>query len=118
MGRPRIVGTSIEEQREYKREYMRKWCAEHKEYLSEYRKRRRLEHPEKFKEYYETHKDKIYESNTKWRKSHSKQFTKLVSEARKRKVEKLRSQGCTNAWCVVNRGDEPKFKKVGEYHAQ
>lgn len=108
------TGNTPEEQRQYKREYMRKWNAEHREHLSEYRKKDRLEHPEKYKAYYEKNKDRIYKTNTKWRKNHSKEFTKLVANARKRRVERLRAQGCTNPWMVVVNGAEPKFKSKGE----
>lgn len=107
------TGNTPEEQRQYKREYMRKWCAEHREHLSEYKKKRRLEHPEIYKQYYEKNKEKIYESNSKWRKNHKKEFAELVAKARKARVECLRAQGCTNAWMVVSQGAEPKFEKGG-----
>ena len=42
----------------------------------------------------------------------------LVLEAKRRKAEKLRAQGCTNPWMVITWGHEPKFKKVGEYNAK
>lgn len=108
------MAKTLEEQRQWKREYMRKWTAKNKEHLKEYRRKQKEEHPEKYKEYYQNHKEQIYAYNTKWRKNHKKQFTKLVSDARRRRVERLREQGCINAWSVVTKGDEPKFKNEVE----
>lgn len=106
---------TLEEEKQKKKEYNHKYYIEHKERYKEYHKKyynkRKNENPNYFKEYYEKNKEKIYEYNSKWRKNNSKQFAQLVHNARKRRVERLREQGCTNAWMVVTRGDKPKFKR-------
>lgn len=56
-------------------------------------------------------KDQVYKMNRDWAKRNNKRFSRLCQESRKRRVERLRQQGVTNAWCVVTRGDLPKYKE-------
>lgn len=77
--------------------------------MNKYIEKFRETHPNYAKEYYEKNKDKIYEQQTKYRKANSKKVSKLAQDSRKRRVEKLKEQGCTNPWYVVLKGAEPKF---------
>ena len=61
------------------------------------------------KEYYQKNKEKEYEKQREWQTKNSKQFSRLVQDSRRRRVEKLRAEGCTNAWNVVLKGAEPKY---------
>jgi hypothetical protein len=87
-----------EEHREQFREYNRKWCEKNKDKVKEYQRK-----------HYQKNKDSLYENNRKWQKENSKRFSKLCSDSRKRRVEKLRSEGVKNAWAVVIRGAKPKY---------
>lgn len=71
-----------------------------KEQLKEYRK-----------EYYQQNKKKEYEKQREWQTKNSKKFSKLVQDSRRRRVERLRTEGCKNAWNVVINGVEPKYYK-------
>lgn len=80
-----------------------------------YQRRYNEAHPEKIKEiqhnYYLRHKEEILESNKKWRQKNRKKASELAQKYRKERVERLRAEGCTNAWSVVVSGKEPKYKK-------
>lgn len=96
--------------KEERKEYNKKYYEENKDKRNVYIKNFKEKNPGYSKEYYEKHKDKIYEYQVKYRKKNSKKFAQLVLESKKRKVEQLRSQGCKNAWMVVNFNREPKYK--------
>ena len=81
----------------------------------EYQKRYNEAHPEKVKEmhhnYYLRHKEEILEGNKRWRRNNRKKASELAQKYRKERVERLRAEGCTNAWSVVVGGKEPKYKR-------
>lgn len=99
-----------------KAEYMREYWKNNKEKINKQRKEYYEKNKEKIKEqkhnYYIRHKENCRESNREWIKNNRRKFYELCLKSRKKRVENLRAQGCTNAWRVVNNGDEPKFKKV------
>lgn len=98
------------------KEYMRRYYQEHKDELREKKKQKRLENPEEWrgkqKEHYRKNKDSYYKSQKKWIAKNKKKFADLCHESRRRRVERLRAEGVTNAWCVVTRGDNPKYKEI------
>lgn len=97
------------------KEYRKRYYQSHKEELNENIKRFMKEHPEWSKEYYQKNKEKMNEYTKKWinkSEENKKRFSKSCAESRKRRVAKLREQGCTNAWCVVQYKAEPKYKEV------
>ena len=90
--------------------YMKEYYKKNKKKLDEYTKEWRRNHPEEVKQYWKDNKEKLYQQNRKWQKANSKRFSQLCCESRRRRVEKLKAQGITNAWAVIN-GAEPKYKK-------
>ena len=82
---------------EKQKEYNKKWNEKNKEKVRESKHN-----------YYLKNKDKIEAMNKKWRKENKKRWIQLLSGCRKRRVERLRSEGIINAWGVVNKGEEPK----------
>lgn len=92
-----------------KKEYNKKYYKEHKEELNAYKKEWYKDNPEWAKEYYKRNKDKIYEYQRKWQKKNKEKFSKLCGDSRKRRVERLREEGCINPWNVINKGAEPKY---------
>lgn len=96
------------------KEYMRKYYQEHKEEMKEYKKKWLEKNPDYPKEYWQKNKDKLYEGQRKYQKENKKRFTELCNASRKRRVERLKAEGCINAWSVVSAGAEPKYKKIGE----
>lgn len=101
---------------EKRNEYMRKYYQLNKDKIREQRKQKRHEDPEKYRkqrrEYYAKHKDAMYKSQRKWATNNKKHFSKLCQESRRRRVEKLRSEGVTNAWSVAVLGHLPKYKEL------
>lgn len=93
------------------REYMKKYYQDHKEQMLEYTKNWYNSEKGKQwkKEYWQKNKEKLYEQQRKYQKKNSKRFSQLCQESRRRRVERLRAEGCINAWAVVN-GAEPKYK--------
>ena len=84
-----------------------------KEYMREYRKKNREKMNEYARKYYEEHKEEIGEKN---KKHHAKfienhNWSEYCSNVRKKRVERLREEGCINAWSVVTKGDKPKYKE-------
>ena len=73
--------------------------------VEQIKKRKKAQH-----EYYLRTKDRFVERGKKWRENNRDKFISSISESRRRRVEALREQGCTNAWRVVNEGMKPKFK--------
>lgn len=107
---------------ETQREYMREWRKNNKEKVNKYMRDYLSRHPDKKEEkkeyqrkYYEEHKDLWKgrvnkEAFNRFKKTHD--WTKYCAEARRRRVERLRKEGCTNAWSVVTKkGVEPKYKE-------
>lgn len=63
------------------------------------------------KKYYELNKEELALKNKKWREEHKEEFKKMCKESRKRRVERLRAEGVSNAWSVVLYGVEKKYDK-------
>ena len=93
-----------------RKEYNRRYYQEHKEKFNESTKKWYSEHPEKRKEYYEKNKEKIKLQNKRWQEKNKKRFIELCNKSRTKRVARLREQGCSNPWSVVNNGQEPKYK--------
>ena len=93
-----------------KQEYMRKYYYEHKEQFKNYNKIFLEKNPDYKKEYYQKNKERIYELQTKYRKKNSKKISEQCHQSRKRRVERLKAEGCINAWSVVVHQKEPKYK--------
>ena len=93
------------------REYMKKYYQEHKEEFAKRSKEYYEKNPDYKKKYYEQHKQQISENNRKWREKNRDKFSKLCAESRRRRVEKLKEEGCKNPWNVVVNGAEKKFKE-------
>jgi nitrogen fixation/metabolism regulation signal transduction histidine kinase len=72
---------------------------------------RREKQKKYLQEYYQLNKERLDAKYNKWKKENKAKFIKSCCDSRKRRVERLREQGCTNAWSVVGRGVKPKFKK-------
>lgn len=118
-----------EERKEYKKEwvknnpdkmkkYRKKYYETHKEQFNEYQKRWNEKNKEKVKEmhhnYYLNNKEKFYEKHKEWSKKNKKRKVELVSQCRRRRVDRLRAEGCTNAWSVVIKGAKPKYNEEVE----
>lgn len=105
-----------------KKLYMKEWRKRNKDRIKEYVRKYNENNPEKKKEYarkyYEKNKDKWKErqengeSMKRFKEKHD--WVKYCSEARKRRVEKLRNEGCINAWSVVSGSAKPKYKEGSE----
>lgn len=65
-----------------------------------------------YQDYYKNNKDKYLENAQKWQKNNKDKYLKSIQKSRRKRVEKLREQGITNAWNVVLYGKEPKYKVV------
>lgn len=67
---------------------------------------------EKRKKYYLEHKDYFRQKQKKYRQTPEgkKENVLSVTKSRKKRVEKLRKEGCINAWSVVNNGKPKKYK--------
>jgi glycerophosphoryl diester phosphodiesterase len=108
------------------REYYKKYRAEHKEqykeysrtsyekYKEAYRERSKKwykEHPNYRHDYYMQNKDKAKASMQNWRANNKKRWTELCNNNRKKRVDRLKAQGCVNVWAVINGGAEPIFSQ-------
>lgn len=93
------------------KEYNKWYYEQNKERLNEKTKQWYKDNPERRKEYYRKNKDAFMRQSKKWRENHKEHWVKLCCDNRRKKVEKLRAMGCTNAWSVVN-GAEPKYKEI------
>lgn len=96
----------------YNKEYYQK----NKEQIREYSKKWRENNIEKCKEtqkkWYENNKEEIYKKQREYQKANKKRFSELCQNSRRRKVQKLREQGVTNAWAVAVKGEEPRYESV------
>ena len=114
------------ELKEYRKEWKRnnkdsvkrsnkKYYEAHKEQFKEYQKRWNEKNKEKVKEmhhnYYVRHKEEMLKQNKEWCRKNSAKKVEYVKMSRRRRVERLRSEGCTNAWGVVSTGATPKYKE-------
>lgn len=93
------------------KEYMKKYYQEHKEEMLENKKKWLEKNPDYTKEYWKKNKDKLYEQQRKYQKKNKKRFVELCNASRKRRVERLKEEGCTNPWAVVSAGKEPKYRE-------
>ena len=94
-----------------RQEYNKKYYAEHKEEMKENRRIWLENNPDWKSKYYEKNKENILEKNKKWQQENKKRFIELCQKSRRKRVEKLREEGCKNAWAVVANGATPKYKK-------
>ena len=83
----------LEKNKEYK--------IEHKDFYKEY-----------YKKYYQKHKKEMTENSKRWGENNKEKKYQIIQKSRRKRVEKLREQGITNAWNVVLYGKEPKYKVV------
>lgn len=104
--------------KEKQKEYMREYRKKNREKMNEYARKYYEQHPgikkEYARKYYQEHKEEIDEKN---KKHHAKfiethNWSEYCSNLRKRRVERLREEGCINAWSVVAKGDKPKYADV------
>lgn len=108
----------------YDKEYHKKYREEHKDKIKDYYKRYyqknkakidgkikqwNIDNPEFKKNYYQKNKEMLDAKNKEWRKNNSKRFTELCNNSRRRRVERLKAEGCTNPWAVVSKGEKPKY---------
>ena len=100
------------------KEMRKRYYEKHKEQFKEYQKRWNEKNPEKVKEmvhnYYMNNKEKYYQQHKEWCKNNRKRKSELVAKSRRKRVDRLRSEGCTNAWNVVIKGDKPKYNGVND----
>lgn len=96
----------------YKQEYYQK----NKDKFREWNKRWREQNPEKAKEishkYWVENKERLYQQQREYQKANKERFVELCNNSRRRRVEKLRAEGVTNAWAVVTKGDKPKYGNI------
>lgn len=96
--------------------YNKKYYETHKEQCKSYSKKWRENNLEYCKEYahkyWEENKEKLYRQQREYQKANKKRFSELCQNSRRRRVEKLRTNGVKNAWAVVIKGDEPKYESV------
>lgn len=99
-----------------RKEYNAKYYQEHKEQFREYRKKYYQEHKkeiiEKQKQWYQEHKKENQEYTKRWinkSEENKKRYLQSLYKSRRNRVERLREQGCKNAWEIVLRGAEPKY---------
>ena len=113
-----------EEKRKYMREYKKKnpekikamrkrYYEKHKEQQKEYQKKWNEKNKERLKEirhnYYLNHKEEMLKQNREWCRKNSAKKVEYVKLSRRRRVERLKAEGCINPWNVVSRGVKPKY---------
>ena len=70
-----------------------------------------MEYKERYEKYKENYiKARIKNDDKYFEETGIKPTTRRLNYKKKR-VEELRSKGCTNPWMVMNYGHEPKFKE-------
>ena len=73
-----------------------------------------------YKEYYKKHKEKMLESQKKWRENNKDKFYQSVYKVRKRKAERLKSEGVKFNWLsdkarkIRNEGKNEQTRKNDE----
>ena len=97
------------------KEQQKKWVEKNKDKIKEYRKKYYEEHIEKSKElneyrkkYAREHKEQAKQNIKKFQEKHD--WVKYCADRRRARVERLKAQGVTNAWMVVTKSVEPKYK--------
>lgn len=102
----------LEHKDKYK-EYNKKWYQSHKEERKEYNKKWRENNIERAREicreYLKKHPELNKKSYENFKATHN--WSEYCKEARKRRIERLKAQGITNPYAVIN-GAEPKYKEV------
>lgn len=97
-----------------RKEWRKKYYQQHKEQEKANNKKWYKDNIEKVKEnhhnYYIKNKEKLLENNKIWQENNKEKYIKSISQSRKKRVEKLREQGVSNAWDVVNFGKKSKYK--------
>lgn len=101
-----------EEMKQRAKEWREKNKDKAKEYSKKYREKHKEEIKQRTKEWRQNHKENWNEKMREYRKTHN--TTTLVLNSKKRRVEKMRAEGITNPWYVINRGAEPKYKEDDE----
>lgn len=108
-------------------EYHREYYAKHKEKIKEQRKKyyqnNKEMHLAKSKKWKDNNKEKVREYSREYMKQHPEigkkcsdnfkakhNWYEYCKEARKRRAERLKAQGITNPYAVIN-GAEPKYKE-------
>ena len=98
--------------REKLREYQRKYYQKNKERINELRK----DYTRKYqREYYQKHKIELNEKYKESRKKSNERFrlktnwSKYCYQKKKERIERLKAEGVTNPWSVVNNGADPKY---------
>jgi hypothetical protein len=92
-----------EKQKEKQKERMHNYYLNNKEKTKKYNR-----------EYYLAHKEELAKKNREYIKNHRDLFVKSIMESKKRRVERLRAEGVSNAWNVVNYGHPKKYDpKIG-----
>ena len=70
-----------------------------REYYKEYRKK-----------YYQEHKEYFKEKSREWRRKNPERNKELVKYHRDKRAAKLIEQGITNPWSVIIHGSKPKYE--------
>jgi exonuclease VII large subunit len=104
--------------REKQREYNRKYYEKNKERIQEQRRNYFAENEEQIKEwrrkYYQEHKEELDKKNREYIRTHKEAVIKSIMESKKRRAERLRQEGVSNPWSVINRGEPKKYyPKIG-----
>ena len=64
------------------------------------------------KKYYQEHKEKAKEYHKQWRENNREKWNELSARSRKRKAYKLIQEGVINPYTVINNKGEPKYEMV------
>lgn len=71
-----------------------------KEYYKQYRKK-----------YYQDHKEYFKEKTNEWRKNNPERKKELVKYHRNKRAAQLIQEGVLNPWSVIVHGYEPKYER-------
>lgn len=69
-----------------------------------------MEYKERYEKYKEGFKKARIKNDEKYYEETGINATTRRLNYKKKRVEELRSQGCTNPWMVINYGREPKYR--------
>lgn len=95
----------------YRKDYYDSHKEKYKEYGSNYRNKNRDKVRAYQKKYFQEHKEEITNQQKEWRKNNKDKWIKAIGDSRRRRVERLKEEGCTNPWMVVTRGAAPRYRK-------
>lgn len=94
--------------------YNKKYYEENKEKYKMSRQKYYKENKDKIKKYNKQYLlenwDKIYAKQREWQANNKEKFTNACQQSRRRRVERLRSEGVLNPWAVVLYGKEPRYE--------